>query len=53
MNATEKFGRVAVTKLTAPGITLGFKMKPAVRRQYVLQTIRGRVPRDPAPPKRP
>lgn len=53
MNATEKFGRVAVPKLSTPGITLGFKMKPAVRRQYVLQTLRGRAQRDPAPPKTP
>jgi hypothetical protein len=32
---------------------VGLKLKPAARRQYLLQMLRGRVPRDPAPPKTP
>jgi len=49
MNATENNGRVT-TPASAP---TGFKLKPAARRQYLLQMIRERVPRDPAPPKNP
>ena len=47
-NATEKFGRVALTKLTGPDQSLGFKMKPAIRRQYALQMLRARQQRVPA-----
>ena len=36
----------------APAPT-SLKLKPAARRQYLLQVLRGRVPREPAPPKTP
>jgi hypothetical protein len=33
---------------------VSLKLKPAARRQYLLQVLRGRVPREPAaPPKSP
>jgi hypothetical protein len=36
----------------SPPVSL--KLKPAARRQYLLQVMRGRVPREPAaPPKTP
>jgi hypothetical protein len=49
MNATEKTGTIAVTAV--PAAPKGFKLKPAARRQFLLQTLRGRAPRDPVPPK--
>jgi hypothetical protein len=48
MNATEKTGTIAVTAVPA---RKGFKLKPAARRQFLLQTLRGRAPREPVPPK--
>ena len=48
MDANEKarWGTAPV----APPVSL--KLKPAARRQYLLQVLRGRVPREPAaPPK--
>jgi hypothetical protein len=51
MEANEKarWNHVPVT----PPVSL--KLKPAARRQYLLQVLRGRVPREPAaaPPKSP
>jgi hypothetical protein len=50
MDANEKvrWDRMPV----APPVSL--KLKPAARRQYLLQVLRGRVPREPAaPPKTP
>jgi hypothetical protein len=49
MDANEK--RWAAVPATPP---VSLKLKPAARRQYLLQVIRGRVPREPAaPPKTP
>jgi hypothetical protein len=51
MDANEKI-RWDRDSLTPPPVTL--KLKPAARRQYLLQVLRGRVPREPAaPPKSP
>jgi hypothetical protein len=51
MEANEKV-RWDHTALTPPPVSL--KLKPAARRQYLLQVLRGRVPREPAaPPKTP
>jgi hypothetical protein len=37
-----------------PNPPVSLKLKPAARRQYLLQVLRGRVPREPAaPPKSP
>ena len=50
MDANEK-ARWVIPPVTAP---VSLKLKPAARRQYLLQVIRGRVPREPAaPPKTP
>ena len=43
MNANEKARWAAIPPVAAPP---SFKLKPAARRQYLLQVIRGRVPRD-------
>jgi hypothetical protein len=51
MEANEKARWAATTPATTP---VSLKLKPAARRQYLLQVIRGRVPREPAaPPKTP
>ena len=49
MNANPKTGWGA-PPASAP---TSLKLKPAARRQYLLQVLRGRVPREPAPPKTP
>jgi hypothetical protein len=52
MEANEKV-RWDQTALTPPP-PVSLKLKPAARRQYLLQVLRGRVPREPAaPPKTP
>ncbi len=50
MDANEKI-RWADVPATPP---VSLKLRPAARRQYLLQVLRGRVPREPAaPPKTP
>jgi hypothetical protein len=49
MNATEKNGRTA--DAAVPAAPRGFKLKPAARREFLLQSIRERLPRAAAPPK--
>jgi hypothetical protein len=50
MEANEK-ANWANPPVTPP---VSLKLKPAARRQYLLQVLRGRVPREPAaPPKTP
>ena len=51
MNAIVKDGRIAVAN-AVPEAPRGFKLKPAARREFVLQTIRERGRVAPvAPPK--
>ena len=51
MNAIVKDGRIAVTN-AVPAAPRGFKLKPAARREFLLQSIRERGRQAPAaPPK--